>query len=65
MMCNVYVCAHLIYYYKIGQAAHDIQSTALTREITGVCSSLDNEMLEDLGRHADLYIFNQDFAQDM
>ena len=27
-------------------------------------SSIDEEILEDLGRDADLYIFNQDVMQD-
>lgn len=46
------------------EAVLDIQSTVLTREITDVGSSFDNEKLEDFGRNADLYIFNQDVAQD-
>ena len=39
------------------------QSAVLTREIAGAGSSIDEEVLKNLGRNADLYIFNQDILQ--
>ena len=40
------------------------QSAALTREVAGAGSSIDEEALEDFGRNADLRIFNEDVMQD-
>ena len=40
------------------------QSVILTREVATTGASIDDEILEDLGRDADLYIFNQDVMQD-
>ena len=43
----------------VGQSAE-----ALTREVAGAGSSIDEEALEDFGRNADLRIFNEDVMQD-
>ena len=40
------------------------RSVILAREAATSGSSTDEEALEDLGRDADLYIFNQDIIQD-
>lgn len=40
------------------------QSAILTREVAGADSPIDDEVLEDLGRNVDLYIFNQDVLHD-
>ena len=45
---------------KIGESVFAGQFEALTREVTTVDVSTDNEALDDLGRNADLYTFNQD-----
>lgn len=41
-----------------------LESTVLPRETAEVGSSFVNETLEDLGRNADLYVFNQGVEQD-
>ena len=48
----------------MGDSVLACQSAVLTREVTEVGSSIDEEVLEDLGRNADLYIFNQDVMQN-
>ena len=45
---------------KIGESVFAGQSEILTREVARVDVSTDEEALEDLGRNADLYTFNQD-----
>ena len=45
---------------KMGESVFAGQSDILTREVATAGSSTDEEVLEDLGRNADLYIFNQD-----
>ena len=50
---------------KINELLLAAQSVILTREAPELLSSLDDEeVLEDLGYKADLYIFNQDNALD-
>ena len=45
---------------KMGDSARAGQFAASTREVAEAGSSIDEEVLEDLGRNADLYIFSQD-----
>ena len=45
---------------KIGESVFAGQSETLTNEVATIDVSIDEESLEDLGRSADLYIFNQD-----
>ena len=45
---------------KIAESAFAGQSELLTREVTTVDVSTDEEALDDLGRNVDSYIFNQD-----
>ena len=40
------------------------QSVVLTLKVAEAGSSIDEEILEDLGRNADLYIFKQDAFAD-
>tara|TARA_A100001015_G_C14901441_1_gene676559 strand:+ start:48 stop:314 length:267 start_codon:yes stop_codon:yes gene_type:complete len=44
---------------KMNDSALTGQSAVLTGEVAGAGSSIDEEVLKNLGRNADLYIFNQ------
>ena len=49
---------------KMDEALLNTQITVPTSAAPEVVFSFGNETLEDLGRNADLYIFNQNVAQD-
>ena len=53
-MCTIY-CRYYMYFS---------QSDVLTRQVAAEGLSSDEADFEDLGRNADLYIFNQDDRQD-
>ena len=53
-----------MHYYLLVCFAGVSISCSYTHEVTEVNSSFDNETLENWGRNANLYIFNQDVMQD-
>ena len=53
-----------IYNYIIPTFACQSQSDVLTRQVATEGLSSDEADFEDLGRNADLYIFNQDDRQE-
>ena len=56
------IAEELIEKQVVGRGAG--QSIILTHEVATVGSSIDEDVLEYLGRNADLSIFNQDVMQD-
>ena len=43
---------------KMGETAFETQAAFVTREMGEEAFSFEHESLEDLGRNADLYVFN-------